>query len=179
MRAVSNLVGRAAQHSILWRSTRGPTPECQAWPRRVAPRPPRLHSTPLHSPAPAARVLLPRAPPRPAPIYIHSRSSPSTTLLTAHSCSCHPARRPQSMATASLALSLRLAPSSRPLSLRRRGAAGVTCRATTATFHQLDAVEGGGVQVPDGGGGGPQPAAAHEVHLLRSPHARASVPLSR
>ncbi|KAG0546863.1 hypothetical protein BDA96_01G030500 [Sorghum bicolor] len=44
------------------------------------------------------------------------------------------------MATTSLALSLRLTPSSRPLSLRRRGAAVVTCRATTATFHQLDAV---------------------------------------
>lgn len=100
-------------------------------------------ATPLHStrprPPPACSSLAP-APPRSAPIYIHSRSSPSTTLLTAHSCSCHPARRPQSMATASLALSLRLAPSSRPLSLRRRGAAGVTCRATTATFHQLDAV---------------------------------------
>jgi len=43
---------------------------------------------------------------------------------------------------ASLALQLRLAPSSSaPLSLhrRRRGAGILTCRAT-ATFHQLDAV---------------------------------------
>jgi hypothetical protein len=107
----------------------------------ASPSPTPLHSTPL------ARARRPRAPPsRPAPPrpYLYpfplGARPPSTTLLTAHSCSCHPARRPQSMATASLALSLRLAPSSRPLSLRRRGAAGVTCRATTATFHQLDAV---------------------------------------
>lgn len=76
MRAASNLVGRAAQHNInhpiLWRSTRGPTPECQALPRLVAPRPPLLgYSTPLHSPAPAARVLLPRARPAPLRPYLY------------------------------------------------------------------------------------------------------------
>ncbi|PWZ20954.1 Anthranilate synthase alpha subunit 1, chloroplastic [Zea mays] len=44
------------------------------------------------------------------------------------------------MATVSLALSLRFAPSSRPLSLHRRRPDAVTCRATTTTFHRLDAV---------------------------------------
>jgi hypothetical protein len=80
MRAASNLVGRAAQHNInhpiLWRSTRGPTPECQAFPRRVRLALP--DSTPLHStrprPPPACSSLAPRPAP-PLSISIPARRS--------------------------------------------------------------------------------------------------------